>query len=90
MLLLLVVEGGVGLQLNMGGWRAHTPNHASAVRAKRKRVGGNETQEETSRWRLGRGAGKGSDRMDPLRLPAPVKNREEGLHTAARGRGAHV
>lgn len=40
--------GGVCLQPSTGGWRTHTPNHANAERAKWKRVGGNETEDETT------------------------------------------
>lgn len=46
--LVVVVGGEVCLQPSTGGWGTHTPNHASAERAKWKRVGGNETEDETS------------------------------------------
>lgn len=77
--------GGVGLQSRTGGWRDHTPHHASAERAKWKRGGGNEKENETTGW-------WGGVRRGPLRLPTstfvrpadvPEKNRGRGLHTAA-------
>lgn len=63
-------EVEVCLRTSTAGSKTHTPNHASAKRAKWKRLGGNETENETPCW-WGR-AGEDWDWWGPSRIPASI------------------